>query len=226
MTRQSHPGSSHIYLCLAFAAMAMATSWGNPLVMDAQRRSATMTAEKVMITVGQDRSTVKGDFTFHLGSDDWPEKKDTHVLVYIPVLLSHQSDENYRRLFGTPIVSIRGQNFPCFTRNDLSYGDEPQSVKLPKGWSMRIFEGKIPLHLVSQTFRVGITYIQPNFPGQVAGYVPLLPPKDASFSEILFVAPEGHSIRKTGLSYAFQPGEKQLSFKPEDRKLLTVRLVE
>lgn len=198
----------------------------NPIAIDSSNRPTTMTAEKVLVSVGKDHSTVRGSYTFRQEEDDWPHVKDTHVTVYVPVLVPTKGVTEYERQFGTPAIWVRGKKFTCDINNDLSSGREPKSPELPRGWHMRSYEAKIPLNLVGKTFKLDITYTQPHFPRQKVGYVPLLPPKDTSNSDIVFEATAGHLLRREARFPAFQPKHERLSFKPEDGKLLVVQSVD
>jgi len=209
---------------LALVALPLTHAIGNPIAVDSERRPATMTSEDVTITVGKEHSTVSGRFSFQQQADDWPEVPDTHVLVYVPVLLSQQTAERYEKQFGPPVVIAEGKRFSSSIRNDLAFENSPESVPLPKGWFMQVFEAEVPLKLLSKSFQIDVSYVQPNFPNSVAGYVPIRPPKDTVHSKVVFTPIEGFGLRPVGFLSALAPRRNQLTFTPQDRKLIAARL--
>jgi hypothetical protein len=71
----------------AILGLLTAALSANPLAVDSARRPITMIAEKVTITVKPGVSVVTGNYTFRQCKDDMPQEKDTHALVFVPVLL-------------------------------------------------------------------------------------------------------------------------------------------
>lgn len=184
-----------------------------------------MTAENVTVTVGTNDSLVAGNYSFQQQVDDWPDVQDKYVLIYVPVLLTLQSADKYEKRYGLPVVIAKGKRFSASIKDDLAFEDHPQNVPLPKGWFMQIFEAKIPLNLLSKSFQIEVHYVQPNFPGNVAGYVPLNPPKDSMSSEVTFTAIKGRALRPLGFFSGLSSPKNQLTFTPQDRKLISARLV-
>jgi len=205
------------FLCLPCAI-------GNPIVVDSERRPATMTSEQVSVEVGKGHSTVSGDYGFQQRPDDWAGIKPLYVLIYVPVILSEQWAKKYESTFGPPVVSTAGRDFPAGIRNDLALGDSPESVELPKGWFLQIYEVKIPLRYVSENFDIKLKYIQPNFDGDRVGYVPFLPPDNPTNSRITFRAPADASIRRVGFLSSLSPKKSTIDFTPKDRRLVSVGL--
>ncbi len=202
-----------------FAAIA------NPIAVDPERRPTTMLAEDVIITVNRDASSVSGRYVFQQEKDVWPEVPDSHVSIYVPVLLPKGGASAYEHRYGTPTVTIGGRTFPTKAGED-SYADIlPTPVRFPKGWGFTVYEANIPLSVVAQKFEACVRYVQPNFPGHIAGYMPIHPPDPAGKSQIVFVPANGHALRPTGLFAIFRRPAEQIAFSPQDQKLVTVRFV-
>ena len=195
---------------------------GNPIAVDSECRPASMTSEQVKIQVEPDYSTVSGDYAFRLRPNDWPGIAPTHVCVYVPVILTDKWAKRYDRIFGAPVTTTAGRDFPARMRNDLAFGDSRKSIKLPKGWFLLIYEAKIPLRYVPKNFDIRLKYIQPNFTGDHVGYVPFLPPQNLAKARISFSAPAEQSLRKDGWLSAFSPKRSMIEFSPKDRRLISV----
>jgi len=207
-----------------FVCLCLPCAIGNPIVVDSERRPATMISEKVIVEVGRYHSTVSGDYGFRQKPDNWPGIKPLYVLIYVPVILSEQWAKKYEGTFGPPVVTTAGRDFPAGIRNDLALGDAPESVKLPKGWFLQIYEAKIPLRYISERFDIKLKYIQPNFDGDHVGYVPFLPPDNPTNSKIVFHAPADTLLRKDGFLSAFSPRKPTIEFSPKDRHIVSVGL--
>lgn len=202
-----------------FAAIA------NPIVIDPERRATTMLAEDVAITVDRDASSVSGRYVFQQEKDVWPEVLDSHVSIYVPVLLPKGGAATYEHRYGTPTVTIGGRTFPT-KASEYPYVDSlPTQVRLPKGWGFAVYEAKIPLSAVARKFEADIHYVQPSFSGHIAGYVPIHPPEPAGKSKIVFVPANGHALRPTGLLAIFRRPVDRIEFTPQDQKLVTARFV-
>ncbi|PTX98681.1 hypothetical protein DB345_02905 [Spartobacteria bacterium LR76] len=202
-----------------FAAIA------NPIVVDPEQRLTTMLAEDVIITVDRDESSVSGRYVFLQQKDVWPEVRDSHVLIYIPVLLPKGGAAAYEHRYGTPTVTVGGKTFPTKIGEDPYADLPPIQGRLPKGWGFTIYEVNIPLSAVARKFEASIHYVQPNFPGHIAGYVPIHPPEPAGKSQIVFVPANGHALRPTGLLATFRRPVERIEFTPQNQKLVTARFV-
>ncbi len=88
-----------------------------------------------------------------------------------------------------------------------------------------MYEAKIPLSAVARKFDASIHYVQPNFPGHIAGYVPIHPPEPAGKSKIVFVPANGHALRPPGLLATFRRPVERIEFTPQNQKLVTARFV-
>lgn len=208
-----------VFVLPLFAAM------GNPIAVDPERRPTTMLAEDVIITVDRDASSVSGRYVFQQEKDIWPEVRDSHVSIYVPVLLPKGGVAAYEHRFGTPTVTIGGRTFLTKASEDPSADGLPTQARLPKGWGFAVYEANIPLPAVARKFEAGIHYMQPNFPGHIAGYVPIHPPEPAGKSKIVFVPTNGHALRPTGLLTIFRRPTERIAFSPQDQKLVTARFV-
>lgn len=207
----------------ALALLSVGDGRANPIAIDSAARPIRMVAEDVRVEVGDGASRVKGRYRFRQGEDDWPAERDTHVVVYVPVLLPVK-DDTYEEKHGTPVVTVGGRRISTFIRNDLSTGNEPREVPLPKGWGMRIFECEVPLKGLGEEFEVGVEYVQPHFAGNTSAYVPLAPPKEGG--TIRFVAAPGRTLKPVGVLSGLAPARAEITVRPRDRKLIRVRVVD
>jgi hypothetical protein len=108
------------------------------------------------------------------------------------VLLPKGGAAAYEHRYGTPTVTIGGRAFPAKAWENFYSDILPAQVRLPKGWQFAVYEAKIPLSAVARKFDASIHYVQPNFPGHIAGYVPIHPPEPAGKSKIVFVPANDH----------------------------------
>jgi hypothetical protein len=199
-------------------------AFANPIIVDAERRPVRMLTEDVVVSVGRDHSKVLGRYTFEQSDDDMPTTPDTHVLVYVPVLLTASMATRYVTEFPAPLVISDKRRFQAALRDDLAYADSPKPVRLPKRWSMQMFTTQIPLPLPKR-FQIEVVYTQPNFPGGSVGYVPILPPEESSQSTVSFVASVGQKLRPLGLLSGFAPKRERIVFQPKHRKLIGAQLL-
>lgn len=200
-------------------AALLGSALANPIVIVGDERPATMTSETVLVAVEPNVSTVVGTYKFRQEEDVWPKEKDTHVQVLVPVLL-RESSESYLKAYGAPFVMVRERKFRCEPWDDTAL------PALPKGWSMRSFAAKIPLHLIAKNFSITVKYAQPNLPGKLAAYIPLLPPKEKARGLVTFwSATPNYSLRPPGFFSMFTPKRPDLWYAPKDRQLLTAQLV-
>ena len=206
-------------LCwFAFLGAALA----NPIAIVGDQRLIKMTAEDVVVTVSPKVSTVSGTYTFRQEKDLWPEEKDTHVLIYVPVLFPDNTEAPSKKS-APPMIWVGQRQFRCEPWSALS--PPVGRDEMPKGWSFGVFWKEIPLHLVRENFTIVVKYVQPNFPGQRAGYIPMLPPEDVAKGRITFRPADGYALRPAGFSAIFGPKSQEPSYHPKDRQLLTVKLV-
>lgn len=216
-----------------FAFLVAHGAQANPLAIDRAARPIRMVAEDVQVEVGEGLSRVKGSYVFQQGEDDWPAVRDTHVVIYVPVLLP-ADDRTYEENHGTPVVTAGGRRISTFIRNDLSTGNEPREVPLPKGWRMQIFECEVPLAGLGGNigspegdrgnFEVEVEYVQPHFAGNTSAYVPLAPPDKGG--TIRFVAAPGRTLKPVGVLSGLAPARAEITVRPRDRKLIRVRVVD
>ncbi len=180
-----------------------------------------MTSEDVTVLVGSEVSFVTGSYTFTQGQDDWPYRKDTHVLIHVPVFEKRNSCAR-----SAPKVSVNGVKIPEQKWRDLPLADTPsqEGIQIPKEFYMAVHQYVVPLKLIGRTFSVSITYEQDNFPGQIAAYLPIKPPPTRG--QIIFKAAEGWSLKPFRARRFWHPSFGSLSFTPEDRKLIQVKCVE
>lgn len=210
---------------LSVFALPLFAAMENPIAVDPERRPTAMLAEDVVITVDRDVSIVSGRYVFQQEKDVWPEVRDSHVSIYVPVLLPKGGASAYEHHYGTPTVTIGGRTFPTKAGEDTYADNLPTPVRLPKGWGFTVYEANIPLSFVAQKFEAGVRYVQPNFPGHIAGYVPIHPPDPAGKSQIVFVPANGHALRPTGLLAIFRRPVERIAFSPQNQKLVTARFV-
>jgi hypothetical protein len=202
-------------------------SSANPIAIDGQRRPITMIAEKVDVSVGKDQSIVSGVYTFRQEKDDWPDEKDTHVLIYVPVILPSKGDAAYDKRYKAPVVTLNGESIERHIRNDISLEDDPTGRPdgLPKGWYLYGYEYEIPLKTLKRIFSINIKYSQLHFPGDVAGYVPIQPPKQHDLAKITFHADRGHVLKPYAARFFFQPSYPTIDVFPEHYKLIRVKSI-
>jgi hypothetical protein len=184
-----------------------------------------MIKEFVDISVADGQSTVKGRYTFRLGHDDWPEVKDTHVSIYIPVL-SPPSPKTTE----APEVRVNGRRIKPFHRppvDDLPPADVPQleSRGLPHGWSIDLSEYRIPLRDIGPEFSLEASYPQPHLPGNIAAYLPVRPPKDPEQAHIVFHTAAGYQLKPFSKRFFYQPSYATLDFFPKDGEIIRVKCV-
>jgi len=210
---------------LSIFALPLIAAMGNPLAVDPERRPTTMLAEDVIITVNRDESSVSGRYFFQQEKDVWPEVRDSHVSIYVPVLLPKGGASAYEHRYGTPTVTIGNRTFPTKASEDFYADILPTPVRLPKGWGFTVYEANIPLSVVARRFETSVRYVQPNFPGHIAGYMPIHPPNPAGKSQIVFVPANGHALQPTGLFAILRHPVERIAFSPQDQKLVTARFV-
>ncbi|GAT34548.1 hypothetical protein TSACC_22973 [Terrimicrobium sacchariphilum] len=205
--------------------MPLCAAIANPIAIDSEQRLTTMLAEDVVITVDRDASSVSGRYVFQQQKDVWPEVRDSHVLICVPVLLPKGGAAAYEHRYGTPTVTIGDRAFPTKAGENFYPDILPAQVRLPKGWHFAVYEAKIPLSAVARKFDASIHYVQPNFPGHIAGYVPIHPPEPAGKSKIVFVPANGHALRPAGFLATFRRPVERIEFTPQNQKLVTARFV-
>lgn len=197
----------------------------NPIAIDPGRRLIAMTAENVTITMQPGTSLVQGLYTFELQKDHWPEDADSHVIIFIPVLLPADAG---RQKNHAPGLKLGNRSFLGSIRNDLAPQGAPMSIEgLPKGWLLCNYEVTIPLHLLKQAFTVEVSYSQPHFPGNICGYVPVNPPRSPGASRVRFVAGTGVALKRQGWRWRlpWSSSAACLDIVPEDRRLICVRCI-
>lgn len=206
----------------AILLCGLAQSGANPIAVDGTRRPISMIAEQVDVAVRKGSSLVRGVYTFQQEKDDWPQEKDTHVTFYIPVLVGPKAQPD-----SSPRVVARGRSYAPHIRNDLSLGDYPDFTPrgLPHGWDMQVYECEIPLAALKNPFTVTVSYTQPHFPGNVAGYVPIKPPTKPGAGTITFRAEPGYSLKPFRSRFFFHPSYAKLDFVPENGELIRVQCV-
>jgi hypothetical protein len=213
------------FLPFTAGLLLIGTLQANPIAIDPSRRLVAMTAENVTITMQTGASLVQGHYTFELQKDDWPEDADTHVIIFIPVLLPANAG---RQKHSSPRLKLGSRSFLGSIRHDLAPQGAPRSVEgMPKGWFLCNYEVIIPLHLLKQAFTVEVSYSQPHLPGNICGYVPMNPPKSPGASRIRFVAGTGVALKRQGWLWRlpWSSSAACLDFVPEDRRLICVRCV-
>lgn len=209
---------------LGLAIFPWTLAHGNPLVIDGERRPIKMTSEQVTVDVAPAQSLVTGNYSFQQEPDDWTIQPDKYVLIYLPIILSEKDINSYSKQFQAPVVTVGNRAFSAKLTEELGMVGQPEPVKLPKGWRLRLYEAKIPLSIIAPKFDVSIKYVQPNFPGDIVAYVPFFPPHSADSASVAFVASKGYGVTKAGLlSPLFHP-QPRLEFLPLHRKLISVRL--
>jgi len=197
---------------------------GNPLVIDGERRPIKMTSEQVTVDVAPTQSLVTGHYSFQQEPDDWTIQPDKYVLIYLPIILSEKEINSYNKQYQAPHVTVGSRTFTARFTEELGMVGQPEPVKLPKGWVVRLYEAKIPLSLIGPRFDVSISYVQPNFPGDTVAYIPFFPPHSAESASVSFVSSNGYGLTQAGfLSSLFYP-QPRLEFRPLDRKMIAVRL--
>lgn len=210
---------------MGIVAMPLIAAIANPIVVDPERRPITMLSEDVVITVDRDVSPVSGHYVFQQQKDIWPEVRDSHVLICVPVLLPKGGGAAYEHRYGTPTATIGGKSFPTKASEDSYVNSLSTQARLPNGWEFAVYEAKIPLSAVARKFEADIHYMQPNFPGHIAGYVPIHPPEPAGKSKVVFVPANGRALRPTGFLATFRRPVERIAFSPQDQKLVTARFV-
>lgn len=193
----------------------------NPLAIDPRRRPITMIAEVVEINVRPTTSLVQSTYTFRQGKDDWPEDKDTHITLYVPVLANTKSKDAPE----APHVVVNSQRIPEYHHNDIQSADFPElSTKdLPRHWEVKVYEYRIPLGLVKSTFTIHLSYPQSNFPGNSVGYIPVHPPEDPTRAKVTFRTAPGTSLKPYQARSFYHPSYDTLSYTPEHDKHLRVQ---
>ncbi len=202
-------------LTLAFKATLLA----NPIAIDSERRNYDMTAEKVVVNVNADHSQVTGDYVFALGKDFTPETPDIYVEISVPVILKEKDVANYTAKWGNPQLRVQNQIFTCKHRYTWSPVDAHSEDHV------EYFEARVPLKILSQRFEVHVSYIQPHLPWRVSAYLPMLPPAEGLPAEVRFQAGERMHLRRVGGFSFFKPKVSELSFTPEDRKMIKVKAI-
>ena len=208
-----------------FIALTLTISFvqGNPIAVDPNRRNITMVCEDVTVTVQSGNSQVCGKFTFEMDKDDWPKDPDTHVFVFIPVLLPVLGTPKTETV---PVLKLGNRRFKGVIRNDITVAGTPRFVcGLPKDWFLCVYEVSLPFHMLKKLFTIDVSYMQPHFPRDICGYVPVHPPKTFGASRIRFVADTGFALKKLGWSLFRNQGAEIMDFIPKDRHLISVRCI-
>jgi hypothetical protein len=150
--------------------------------------------------------------------------KQTHVTVFIPVLLPDGlTTQRSEGLYGSPWVEVAARRFPARAWKDIHLEGSPDSVALPRGWSMALYVCDVPLRFVGRTFEAKVSYLQPHFPNDVAAYVPIRPPQDKNSSVIAFLAEPGRKLRRVSFFSVLLAKKDRIEFAPRDRKLIRVQ---
>jgi hypothetical protein len=202
------------------------TGRANPIAVDTSRRMATMIAEDVRVLVGAGESKVSGVFKFRLEEPSaLGEDADARVRVYVPVLSPRDGIASDVVADDRPIVRMGRHQITGVAKNSLPYGDKMEFVKLPKGWLMRFYRFEIPARFAGKQFEIAVSYVQPHFPGDVAGYVPLDPPSEPGVARITFEAAKGRALKRIGGLNLFPRPLNRLEVAPQNRKLIRVRSI-
>jgi hypothetical protein len=211
----------------AVSLWGCATVLANPIAIDTSRRTATMIAEDVRVMVGTGESKVSGVYKFRLDDTPWETSANARVRIYLPVPLARggSASDDSATAQDRPIVRLGRRQFTSVEKETLGYGDKMESVKLPKGWLMRFYLFEIPVrYFVAREFEITVDYVQPHFPGDIVGYVPLNPPRDPGAARIRFEAAKGRALKPAGLRLFSKPMDS-LEVQPLNRKLIQVRSV-
>ena len=205
--------------------LATATVSANPVVIDSKRQPTTMTREKVVVSVGAGRSIVTGVYSFKLIPGASARRTDDHITIFVPVLLpnTNGSAQAFAARCGLPSVRIRGRKFSGKEWNDIRLDGSPAEVNVPRGWYMALYVYNIPRQYVGQAFDAEISYIQPHFPGDIVGYVPLRPPRDRDSSLVHFAAQPDRRLRDLSGTQLFSLPTESLRIIPKDRVLIRVK---
>lgn len=214
-------------LLAALVSLSMPGLFANPLAVDGQQRPVTMTGEKVTIEVGKNDSLVKGVYTFRQEKDDWPEERDTHVTIYVPVPVPTKRVDAYKRQYGSPILTVGKRQIEEWRWNDISLANAPNSdgVVLPKGWSVAFYRYEIPLNILGKNFSVGVSYTQMNLPGDVSAYVPFNPPKESGSALITFRAEPGFALKPYNGRSLSKSASSTVKVVPEHKVLIRAKCV-
>lgn len=204
-----------LLLCLmgAFKVALIA----NPIAIDSERRYIDMVAERVVVDVKSDHSQVMGEYVFLLGKDFTPEAPDTYVEISVPVILKQKDAALYTAKWDCPKLRVQNQTIACQYQQRWNPMD-PQSDD-----HVEYFVARLPLTMLSERFELRLTYTQPHLPGRVAAYLPMLPPSKGLPAEVCFQATQGIRLRRAGGWSLFGQKTSQISFTPQDRKMLRVK---
>ncbi len=203
------------YLTLAFTGALIA----NPIAIDSEKRFYHMTAEKVIVNVNADHSRVTGDYVFALGKDFTPDTPDTYVEISVPVILKEKAVADYTVKWGNPQLRVQNHTIICQHRQSWSPVDSHSEDHV------EYFETRVPLKMLSQRFEVHVSYIQPHLPWRVSAYLPMLPPAEGLPAEVRFQAGQKMRLRRVGGFSFLKPKVSELSFTPQDRKMIKVKAV-
>jgi hypothetical protein len=194
----------------------------NPIAIDAERRSIAMRSERVDVVVGAGKSRVNGVFRFQ--QEPPITNKQRHITIFVPILLPDTlTTRRYDGLFGSPRVEVSGRGFSAVAWNDIQLEGSPESVPLPRGWSMRLYVCNVPLRILDGSFDAKVSYVQPHFSNDIAAYIPIRPPQDETVCLVVFSAEPGRKLRQvSGVSF-LSSKKDTLQFAPRDRKLIRVQ---
>lgn len=206
-----------LLLCLMFVLKA--ALFANPIAIDSERRYCDMVAERVVVDVKSDHSQVTGEYVFSLDKDFTPETPDTYVEISVPVILKEKDVANYTVKWGNPQLRVQNQTITCQHRQSWSPVDSHSEDHV------EYFETRVPLKMLSQRFEVHVSYIQPHLPWRVSAYLPMLPPAEGLPAEVRFQAGQKMRLRRVGGFSFLKPKVSELSFTPQDRKMIKVKAI-
>jgi hypothetical protein len=206
-----------VSLLLALMGAFKVALIANPIAIDSERRYIDMVAERVAVDVKSDHSQVTGEYVFLLGKDFTPDIPDTYVEISVPVILKQKDAPDYTVKWSGPKLRVKNQTITCHHREQWN-PIEPRSDD-----HVEYFVARLPLKMLSQRFELHLTYTQPHLPGRVAAYLPMLPPSKGLPAEVCFQATQGMRLRRVSGWSLFGPKTSQISFTPQDRKMLRVK---
>jgi hypothetical protein len=196
-----------LILCF-IAAIAACDALANPIAIDADRRPMVMRSERVDIVVGAGKSRVNGVFQFQQESPISDKQK--HITLFVPIFLPETiTARRYDALFGAPRVEgFPGRAFSAVDWNDIHLEGSPESVPLPRGWSMQLYVCNVPLRILGGTFEAKISYVQPHLPNDIAAYVPIRRLKTQRHVWLSFLLNPVATLRQVS-SFSFLSSKKE-----------------
>lgn len=199
---------------------AIRLTWANPIALQCGE-PVGLIAEDVRIAVQENQSIVSGSYSFRVVEDGCPRLRDEPDIIEVPVIVPQQRSFASLKASTAVSVALGGQTFRP-SRGSV----DPPLYDLPSGWRIYYFRFEIPYHPVHSVFTLGVRYVQPHLPGNLAPYYPIHPPERWAPKFVV-----RYSVADRASLTLFSRGETvaesqptRISVHPQHHKLILVRV--